>query len=99
MKRVLFIAAMLEVLKHLVVSIFSEPPDNALGFILFVIIFVGFLPEMMIGGEHPPHHWYTVLARLCVGVVWNLPLALYISKCLPDSPNKPEEIIESTEVR
>jgi hypothetical protein len=84
-KRVLIIAAILEGLKYAFAGLVFNLPEGFFGFIFGIIFFIWFLPEMMIGGEHPPHHWYTMLARLAMGVVWNLPAALYISKCFLDT--------------
>ena len=85
MKRVLIIAVILEVFKYAFAGFFLNLPEGFFSFVFGIIFFIWFLPEMMIGREHPPHHWYTILARLAMGVLWNLPAALYISKCLPDN--------------
>jgi hypothetical protein len=85
MKRVVIIAVVLEWLKYSFVGLFANLPEGFFSFVSGIFFFIWFLPEMMIGGEHPPHHWYTILARLAIGVAWNLPAALYISKCLPDA--------------
>ena len=91
MKRALWIAALLEVLKYVLIIIlaffldaigtnkFEETVEKIIGFVFFL----WFLPELMIGGENPPHHWHTIVARLCAGVLWNFPVALYLSSLLP----------------
>jgi hypothetical protein len=81
MIRVLFIA---EWLKYTFAGLLFNLSEGFFSVVSGIIFFLWFLPEMMIGGENPPHHWYTMLARLCAGVVWNLPAALYFSKLLPD---------------
>ncbi len=88
MKRVLIIAMILEVFKYAFAGLVFNLPEGFFQFIFGFIFFIWFLPEMMIGGQHPPHHWYTILAELTIGVMWNLPAALYISKCLPDNEIK-----------
>jgi hypothetical protein len=88
MKRVLTIAGILEVFKYAFAGLVFNLPEGFFSFVFGFIFFIWFLPEMMIGGCSPPHHWYTVLARLAVGVLWNLPAALYISKCLPDKESE-----------
>jgi hypothetical protein len=88
MKRVLFIAGLLEFLKYTSAAFFLNLSDGFLTFFIGIIYFIWFLPEMMIGGEHPPHHWYTILGRVCVGVLWNIPASLYISKCLPEKESE-----------
>lgn len=90
MKRFLTIAVILEVLKYLLIILFALiiALNNHIGKLIEPVLgwvfFFWFLPEMMIGGENPPHHWYTILARLCAGVVWNFPVALYLSSLFPE---------------
>jgi hypothetical protein len=84
MKRVLIIAVILEGFKYAFAGLVFNLPEGFFSFAFGIIFFIWFLPEMMIGREHGPHHWYTTLARLAIGVLWNLPAALYLSKCLPD---------------
>jgi hypothetical protein len=88
MKRVLFIAVILEWLKYTFAELLLNLSEGFFSVISVIIFYIWFLPEMMIGGENPPHHWYTILARLCVGVVWNLPAGLYFSKLLPDKESE-----------
>jgi hypothetical protein len=90
MKRFLTIAVILEALKYLLLILFAFiiESNNEIGrfieHILGWVFFFWFLPETMIGGCSPPHHWYTILARLCAGVVWNFPVALYLSNLFPE---------------
>jgi hypothetical protein len=90
MKRFLTIAVILEILKYLLVILSvliiesNNQPGRFIEPVLGWVFFFWFLPETMIGGENPPHHWYTILARLCAGVVWNFPVALYFSSLFPE---------------
>jgi hypothetical protein len=88
MKRVLIIAVVLQGLKYAFAGLVFNLPEGFFSFVFGIIFFIWFLPEMMVGGEHPPHHWYTTLASLTIGILWNLPAALYISKCMPDTEVK-----------
>lgn len=89
MKKVFIIAAILEALKYISVfilglSIEDSSPEGPIVEVLGLVYFLWFLPELMIGGEHPPHHWYTILARLVAGVGWNIPAAAIIWVCLKE---------------
>lgn len=88
MKRVLIIAVVLEGLKYAFAGLVFNLPESIFSFVFAIIFYIWFLPELMIGGEHLPHHWYTTVARLGIGVLWNLPAALYIAKCLFDDEAK-----------
>jgi hypothetical protein len=88
MKRVLIIAVILEWLKYTFAGLLLNLSEGFFSVVTGIIFFIWFLPEMMIGGEHPPHHWYTILGRLVAGVGWNLPAALYFAKLLPDQEVK-----------
>ena len=88
-KRMGLIAVGLEVIKYLLRFIVSASENEFLNFVFVISFYVTMLPELMIGSDHASDTtvWQWI-ARLCAGVLWNLPLAYFISLFLTERPPK-----------
>jgi hypothetical protein len=82
------IALGLEPAKYILFFIVSALSNEFLTIFFAFVLFVGMLPEMLIGGEFGPSTIWQWIETLCAGVVWNLAPAYFISLFLPDLPAK-----------
>ena len=98
LKRMALIALGLEPVKYLLFLIVIAINNEFLNIIFAFVFFLGMLPEMLIGGEFGPSTIWQWIEILCVGVVWNLAPAYYISLLLPDIPQiDPSRLLKKPE--
>lgn len=86
MKKVLIIAVILEVIKCLFFAATSGYTDlgGTVALIWGLLFIITMLPELILSGGCSPPDGYTIALSLCAGVVWNLPAAAIIWKCLKE---------------
>ena len=88
LKRIIFLAIGIEVLKYLFIftlgDFLANLENETVSFFLVIFNFVAMLPELSIGHSHEPIPVWVKIAALCGGVVWNLIPAYLIALFLPE---------------
>ncbi len=79
-------AMILEVVKFLFFAVTSGYTDlgGTVALIWGLLFIIAMLPELIFAGGCSPPHWHHIVMGLVAGVVWNLPAATIIWKCLQE---------------
>jgi hypothetical protein len=82
-KRMLIIAAGLEVIKYLFLLFASPPETEFLSVLLVIFFYMDSLPQIMAVGEFGPSNIWSRIGLICIGIIWNLIPTYFISRLLP----------------
>jgi len=87
-KRTALIAVGLEAAKYFFFFTINPVPRSEFSsFILVILFYITMLPELFIGNEPAPSTFWQWVARLSVGIVWNLAPAYLIVLWLSHKPS------------